>query len=65
MVGGGRGARGSVIRLVGCKSRSTVGLLHRDVAAGCTGRLFGHVSLLRGLLEHERQIRKTKGDVRA
>lgn len=53
MVRCGRGARCRVIRLVCCKSRSTVGLLHRDVAAGRTGRLFGHVSLLRGILEHE------------
>lgn len=53
MVRCGRGARCRVIRLVCCNSRSTIGQLHRDVAAGRTGRLFGHVSLIRGILEHE------------
>lgn len=49
-----RRARGRVVRFVCCKSRSSVGLLRRDVAgrrAG-TGRLFGHVSLVREILEH-------------
>lgn len=65
VVRGGRGARCRDVRLVCCKSRCSVGLLHRDVAGGSTGRLFGHVSLIRGILEHEGQIRKTKGDVEA
>lgn len=62
---GGRGARCRAVRLACCKSRSTVGLLHRDVAAGSAGRLFGHVSLIRRILKHEWQIRKTKGNVEA
>lgn len=53
VVRGGRRARCRDVRLVCCKSRSTVGLLHRDVAGGSAGRLFGHVSLIRGILEHE------------
>lgn len=50
--GGRRASRSTVVRFACCKSRSSVGLLRRDVAGGSAGRLFGHVSLVREILEH-------------
>lgn len=44
--------RSGVVRFVCCKSRSYVGLLSRDVAGRSAGRLFGHISLVREILEH-------------
>lgn len=50
---GGRWASGSVVvRFVACKSRSRVALLRRIVADRRVGRGFGHILLVREILQH-------------